>query len=152
MNGGANVLRDDGAHGGGAASAARPARRRREQSDKEAEEEELVAGESLTTLSRSSPVYDVFILFSMLQAWKQLSRCQRNVLYTLFLLVGLIALYYFNVVSPGLAGGGGRGQVNPIIAAGLKKARNKAEKVHEVSICRSRRGAEYMFFNVDTTA
>ena len=74
----------------------------------------------------------------MSQAWKQLSRCQRNVLHTLFLLVGLIALYYFYVVSPGLASAA-RSRVNPIIAAGLEKARNKAEKVHEVSIRRSRR-------------
>ena len=72
----------------------------------------------------------------ILQAWKQLSRCQRNVLYTLFLIVGLIALYYIYIVNPGLAGdgGGGRGRVNPVIAAGLNKARNKIEKVHEVSI------------------
>ena len=48
VNGGAHVLRDDGAHGGGAAPAARPARRRRERADQEAEEEELVAGESRT--------------------------------------------------------------------------------------------------------
>ena len=45
VKGGANVLRDDGAHGGGAASAAQPARRRREQAKQEAKEEEFVAGE-----------------------------------------------------------------------------------------------------------
>ena len=42
-------------------------------------------------------------------------------------------LYYIYVVNPGVAGGG-RGRVNPVIAAGLEKARNKAERVHEVSI------------------
>jgi len=68
---------------------------------------------------------------SLWRAWKQLSRCQRNILYTLFLLVGLLVLYYIYVVNPGVAGGG-RGRVNPVIAAGLEKARNKAERVHEV--------------------
>jgi len=68
---------------------------------------------------------------SLWRAWKQLSRCQRNILYTLFLLVGLLVLYYIYVVNPGVAGGG-RGRVNPVIAAGLEKARNKAERAHEV--------------------
>ena len=44
VNGGANVLRDHGAHGGSAASAAQPARRRREQAKQKEKKEEFMAG------------------------------------------------------------------------------------------------------------